>query len=176
MLRMVTGKDDAGLIVSARENMTAAELVNARVSTEQEETGPAVKETEKGVVVEITENLKEMYQQQAEAAREAAKEAAESAEELAKILEIARRISRGDKVPASDEQKLAQYDADLYQMAKSSALLHAKEKHKRYKTLFEEESGEDMETKLRDLKRERAKTDRSETSCSLAQKQLDFSE
>ena len=176
MLRMVTGKDDAGLIVPARENMAAEELVNARGSTDQKEKASGVKETEKGVVVEITENLKEMYRQQAEAAREAAKKTAESAEELAKILEIARRISRGDKVPASDEQKLAQYDAGLYQMVKSSALLHAKEKHKRYKTLFEEESGEDMETKLRDLKRERAKTDRPDPSCSSDQKQLDFSE
>lgn len=156
MLKHISETNDARAMVSASEKVTAVDLVNVRVPTDPVDTGAGEKEPENGVVVEITENLKEMYQQQLESAKKAAKQAAEGAEELGKILEIARRISRGDKVPASDEQKLAQYDSDLYQMAKASALLHANEKHKRHKALFKDENEESIDDKLRDLKRENA--------------------
>ncbi|MCH5253313.1 MAG: hypothetical protein J1F41_00190 [Lachnospiraceae bacterium] len=60
-------------------------------------------------------------------------------EDMAKALETARRIARGDVVPAIDERKLLEYDKELYQMAKASAMLHAKEKHKKEKSLYEDE-------------------------------------
>lgn len=103
----------------------------------------------RGVTLEISEDLREMYQQQAESA----KKAADGMKDMAKIMEIARRISRGDKVPASDEKKLIEFDSDLYQAAKAAAMLHANKKHKKYKSLFEEEESE-QEQKLRDLRRE----------------------
>lgn len=172
ILKNVTETKDTGTVFPVREQVTAADLVNAGVSLDPVETDTGEKESENGVVVEITANLKEMYQQQLEAAKEAAKQTAEGAEELGKILEIARRISRGDKVPASDEQKLAQYDSDLYQMAKASALLHANEKHKRHKSLFEDENEENKE-KLRDLKREKSPSENAvsnqKTSASTAE-------
>lgn len=161
MLKNISETNDARAMVSAREKVTAVDLVNVRVSTDPVDTDAGEKKSENGVVVEISENLKEMYQQQLESAKKSAKQAAEGAEELGKILEIARRISRGDKVPASDEQKLAQYDSDLYQMAKASALLHANEKHKRHKALFEDENEESIEDKLRDLKREKSSSEGS---------------
>lgn len=124
----------------------------------------AAKESEEekqGVTLEISEDLKKMYQEQLESAKEAAKKAGEGMRDMAKILEIARRISNGDKVPASDEKKLMEFDSDLYQTAKAAAMLHANEKHKKQDALFEEEKTE-YDEKLRALKREDAS--RSETA------------
>jgi hypothetical protein len=62
----------------------------------------------------------------------------EAAQNEAKALEVARRIAKGGRVPASDEKALMEYSDKLYQMAKQAALL-AKQ-HKKYeKALFEDE-------------------------------------
>lgn len=119
---------------------------------------PTNSEDEKrGVTLEISDNLKEMYQRQLEAAKESAKAAGEGMNELAKIIEISRRISNGDKVPPSDEKKLMEYDSGLYQAAKAAAMLHADEKHKEYDSLFEEEENNNGQM-LRDLRRETPET------------------
>ena len=55
----------------------------------------------------------------------------------AKMLEIARRISKGGIVPAKDEQALAEYNIDMYQMAKQMGFM-AKEHEKYKKSLMEE--------------------------------------
>lgn len=60
-------------------------------------------------------------------------------------LEIMRRISSGDIVPASDERKLMEYDAELYQMAKMTGMMRRKNERKEYDTLLEEESNEGVE-------------------------------
>ena len=60
----------------------------------------------------------------------------EVAAEEAKALEIARRISKGGRVPPQDEKLLLDVNPDLYKMAKLSAM-NAK-KHKKYDTLVEE--------------------------------------
>lgn len=133
---------------------------------------PANSEDEsRGVTLEISENLKEMYQQQLEAAKESAKAAGEGMNELAKIIEISRRISNGDKVPPSDEKKLMEYDSGLYQAAKAAAMLHADEKHKKYDSLFEEE-GDDKGEMLRDLRHERASSSSPETSVQAPETEL----
>lgn len=119
---------------------------------------PTNSEDEKrGVTLEISDNLKEMYQRQLEAAKESAKATGEGMNELAKIIEISRRISNGDKVPPSDEKKLMEYDSGLYQAAKAAAMLHADEKHKEYDSLFEEEENNNGQM-LRDLRRETPET------------------
>ena len=41
-----------------------------------------------------------------------------------KLMEVARRIGRGDIVPASDEQKLMEYSMELYMSAKNLAMLN----------------------------------------------------
>lgn len=62
------------------------------------------------------------------------------AEDMAKALETARRIADGHIVPAVDEKKLMEYDFELYQVAKSAAMLHdMEEKRKKDKTLYGEE-------------------------------------
>lgn len=68
--------------------------------------------------------------------REACKDATE---DMAKAMETARRIARGDIVPFKDEQKLMEFDKDLYQMAKTAAMLHQAEKHKKHKSLYGDE-------------------------------------
>lgn len=152
MIAHVTGMKDTQDMLSVKksEKVVAAPLSE---QNEEKEAAKQSEETNSGVVVEISENLKEMYQQQLESAKEAADAMGEEMRNMAKILEIARRISRGDHVPASDEKKLMEYDKDLYQMAKSSAALNANRKHKKYKSLFEEEEAE-QEEKVRELHRE----------------------
>lgn len=59
---------------------------------------------------------------------ESAKQQGEAMEEYAldqvKLMEVARRIGRGDIVPASDEQKLMEYSMELYMSAKNLAMLN----------------------------------------------------
>lgn len=66
-------------------------------------------------------------------------------------MEIARRIARGDKVPLKDEKKLMEYSSELYQMAKMSAMINEGKKHKKHKSLFEDEEDNDMREKMRAL-------------------------
>ncbi len=83
---------------------------------------------------------------------EASKEEKEGFKDIAKLLEIARRIARGDRVPPKDEKKLMEYNINLYQMAKSAATLHANMKHKKHKSMFDDEKKADMREKLDALK------------------------
>ncbi|MDD6328191.1 MAG: hypothetical protein PUA62_07065 [Lachnospiraceae bacterium] len=65
---------------------------------------------------------------------------ADAAKEQSKIMEVARRIMHGDKVPSSDEQKLMEYDWKLYSMAKNvAAMLEIQKKRKEHKSLWEDE-------------------------------------
>ena len=65
---------------------------------------------------------------------------ADAAEELGKIMEVVKRIMHGDKVPATDEKKLMEYDWKLYSMAKNAAaMLEMQEKRKEHKSLWEDE-------------------------------------
>lgn len=93
--------------------------------------------------------LKEMFQEQAERAKEAGK----AVDDTAKLMEVARRIAHGDKVPFKDEKKLMEFNPKLYQAAKSAAMLRTSGKHKKYKSLFEEEE-KDMRERLRELNQE----------------------
>ena len=65
---------------------------------------------------------------------------ADAAEEIGKIMEVAKRIMHGDKVPATDEKKLMEYDWKLYSMAKNAAaMLEMQEMRKEHKSLWEDE-------------------------------------
>lgn len=66
----------------------------------------------------------------------------EYGEEMAKCLEIARRISRGDRVPAQDEKKLMDFNMEIYQMAKEMAAMNMEGKHKEWDSLWAEEEEE----------------------------------
>jgi hypothetical protein len=80
----------------------------------------------------------------AEVSRQQGDAMQEAAEDMAKCLEIARRISRGDKVPASDEQKLMEFNMEIYQMAKSMATMNMNKKHKEWDSLWDDDE-EDKE-------------------------------
>ena len=63
----------------------------------------------------------------------------EYGEEMAKCLEIARRISRGDRVPAQDEKKLMEFNMDIYKMAKNMAAINMNQKHEDWDSLWGDE-------------------------------------
>lgn len=69
----------------------------------------------------------------------------EYGEEMAKCLEIARRISRGDKVPAQDEKKLIEFNMDIYKMAKNMAAINMNRKHEEWDSLWGEEEEKEYE-------------------------------
>ncbi len=47
----------------------------------------------------------------------------EGFEDLRKIMEVVRRMTKGDNVPQSDEKKVMEYDKDMYQMVKSAQMI-----------------------------------------------------
>lgn len=69
----------------------------------------------------------------------------EYGEEMAKCLEIARRISRGDRVPAQDEKKLMDFNMDIYKMAKEMAAVNMDEEHKDWDSLWGDEEEKEYE-------------------------------
>lgn len=64
---------------------------------------------------------------------------AEYAKDVSKIMIVARRLMKGEKVPSKDEQKLMEYDPKLYTMAKNAGALAKVRKRKEHKSLWEEE-------------------------------------
>ena len=69
----------------------------------------------------------------------------EYGEEMAKCLEIARRISRGDRVPAQDEKKLMDFNMEIYQMEKEMAAMNMDKKHKEWDSLWGDEEDKEYE-------------------------------
>lgn len=69
-----------------------------------------------------------------------------------KMMEIARRIARGDRVPAIDEKKLLEFDEKIYQSAKMQALMAKNRDRKEHESLFEDEN--ELDEKVNDLERE----------------------
>ena len=69
----------------------------------------------------------------------------EAAEEQMKILEVARRLMKGAKVPQADEMKLMKFDSGLYQMAKNIGAMVQKEKQEKYESLWDEEEENDAQ-------------------------------
>lgn len=66
--------------------------------------------------------------------------------DMAKIMEVARRISSGGRVPAADERKLMEYSMELYMSAKNMAMLkELEEKREKYDSLWDDEDEEQAE-------------------------------
>ena len=84
---------------------------------------------------EDIKELKKMLEQQLESSENMK----DGFMEFAKIMEIARRIANGDKVPGKDEKKLLEHNPKLYMAAKAAASLHHNKKPKKYKSLYEDE-------------------------------------
>lgn len=65
----------------------------------------------------------------------------DAAMEMSKIMETARRIGKGARVPASDEKKVMEYSMELYLSAKNLAMLNKmnQKKKEKYDSLWGEE-------------------------------------
>ena len=81
--------------------------------------------------------------QNAEISRQQSEAVTEAAEEIFKILEVFRRIAKGDQVPALDEKKLMEYSYEMYAAAKNMALMNQNCEGKKHKSLWQEEPTEE---------------------------------
>ena len=64
----------------------------------------------------------------------------EGQKDMGKIMEVARRIMKGDIVPPSDERKLMEFDDELYQAAKNIGRMRQRlEEQKEHESLWEDE-------------------------------------
>ena len=95
--------------------------------------GKAVKEKN-----ELSQNIYQM-KTELENSKKSAKAMADDASHKLKMLEIARRIQNGDRVPGKDEKALLEYDEKLYQVSKQIGLMKQKEKRKEYDSLLDDE-------------------------------------
>lgn len=68
-----------------------------------------------------------------------------AAVDMVKIMEVARRISRGARVPATDEQKLMDYSMELYMSAKNLAVMNLSKKKEEYDSLWDDEEEPEQE-------------------------------
>lgn len=69
----------------------------------------------------------------------------EYVEDLGKIMEVARRLMKGDIVPASDEKKLMEFSNELYQAAKNIGALAKQKEKEKYDSLWKEEEEKEYE-------------------------------
>lgn len=76
------------------------------------------------------------------AAKQQGEAAKEYVEDLSKIMEVARRLMKGDVVPPTDEKKLMEYSMELYQSAKNIGALAKKEEREEHDSLWEDEKKE----------------------------------
>lgn len=82
--------------------------------------------------------------QSAEISRQQAEAVAEQVEEVLKMLEVYRRISKGGKVPPTDEQRLMQYSIEMYMSAKNMALMNKGRDSEEYDSLWGDEQNEEF--------------------------------
>lgn len=100
---------------------------------------------ENGAIVEISDEAKQKYAemtsalQNLQAGMQQGEAQSVAMKDMGKILEIFRRISQGNKVPAKDEKKLMDYSKELYQAAKMAAMMAKNKKPKKYKSVDDEE-------------------------------------
>lgn len=109
----------------------------------------------------VLERLMQQYWSvySAESAKQQKEATKDSALEMSKILEVARRIGKGAKVPATDEKKVMDYSMDLYLAVKNLAMLN--QMHKKKKEAYDSLWGDEEEKKKYDPE---GKAENAETS------------
>ncbi len=145
---VVSGSVSNGAKISSTANV-ANNNVSAASSSKNVNDNVVLTLSEDGKEAASTGNVKdnqntqqsmfERYEQMLKEQSESSKKAAKSAKDTAKILEIARRIASGAKVPKTDEQKLMEYNFQLYLSAKETAMLNQEKEKKEYDKLFKDE-------------------------------------
>ena len=116
--------------------------------------GDSTKEDEKAEAARIKKDelaaAAEELKKAAEEAKEEADAKGKEARRFGAVLEIFRRISRGDKVSPKDESALMEYDMKLYISAKSAAMMANSKKIKNHKkSLIEELEKAEKEKELK---------------------------
>lgn len=144
---VVSGSVSNGAKISSTVNV-ANNNVSAASSSKNVNDNVVLTLSEDGKEAASTGNVKdnqntqqsmfERYEQMLKEQSESSKKAAKSAKDTAKILEIARRIASGAKVPKTDEQKLMEYNFQLYLSAKETAMLNQEKEKKEYDRLFKD--------------------------------------
>ena len=69
----------------------------------------------------------------------------EYGEDLGKIMEVARRIMKGDIVPGSDEKKLMEHSMELYQAAKNIGAMVKQKEREEHDSLWKDEEKKEYE-------------------------------
>lgn len=92
---------------------------------------------------EILDKLGEQYAAvwNSEVAKQQADAIEKAGIDMSKIMEVARRIADGAKVPPQDEQKLMEFSMELYMAAKNMAAMNA-DKDEEYDSLWGDEEEE----------------------------------
>lgn len=136
-------------------NVINTRVMQFNVKTEKGNFNPAVNMSEKTVdkeddaaIVEISQHTVDMMKSQLESVEKSE----DAFVNYGKMMEIARRIARGDRVPAIDEKKLLEFDEKIYQSAKMQALMAKNRDRKEHESLFEDE--DELDEKVNDLERE----------------------
>lgn len=62
----------------------------------------------------------------------------EYVEDLGKIMEVARRLMKGDIVPPNDEKKLMEYSMEMYQTAKNMGAIAKQKEREEHESLWDE--------------------------------------
>ena len=125
-------------VKSSKEDKKAADI---RDDSEEDEKAEAAKAKQKEL-----EAAAEEIKRQAEEAKEQMEAKNKETRKFGAILEIFRRVARGDKVSPKDESALMEYDMKLYLTAKNAAQLAANKKTKKHKkSLIEELEKTDKE-------------------------------
>lgn len=89
----------------------------------------------------VLDNLTEQYCAvwNAEVSRQQGDAMKDAAMELGKVIAVFRRIAHGDIVPSKDEQKLMDYNMEMYMAAKNLGAMRRAEEKEKYESLWEDE-------------------------------------
>ena len=118
------------------DRMTAGEAADAG----REKEGVLLKREEaQKVKLDLSEAIQEALQKQAEERKKSSEKSGDALVDLGKVMEIARRIARGDKVPDRDEKKLMEYSEEMYQTAKGVGAIVRRQKREKHKSLWGDE-------------------------------------
>ena len=135
--KLLQQKEDLQQKISATNN--GKEIYANEAATLELSIGAITQKTEENN--EVLNTLAEQYAAvwNTEVAKQQGEAMKEYGEDMAKILEVARRIAKGAKVPATDEKKLMEYSMEMYMSAKNLAMMNRQRKKEEYDSLWDDE-------------------------------------
>lgn len=122
------------IFASTNYSNTANETENSSIATQEDEQGVTLDISAESYLMQLQEQLENAEKQK------------DAYADLGKILEIARRISRGDHVPGTDEKKLMEFSSEMYMAAKTMAIISKNKHPKDYDSMFEDEDESEEES------------------------------